>query len=266
MSGVLSIEDVRSILSEFLPALVSEHTEAIVLAGSTVYGNATLFSDIDVAHIVDAQYSGPEKKFYYLAGRLVSVNARTLGWWRHAVAQPETAIFVVPAMRRALIVLDSRGTFAQYQAHLTTFSWEPLQEAAYQFAGAALASQAETVHKILSAMVRGEGVYEPTARLTLDLTLAMAVHGGVLIESAGAYMRQVRQSLGNDSLWSSYHRTATAECRDDTVHPTLLQQAQAAIRLYRETFRLIESTVAPDRRDLARETVTIIDSVGRSVM
>jgi hypothetical protein len=266
MIGESSGNEVRGILDELVPTLVSAHTVAIVLAGSIVQGNATPFSDIDLAHIIDADYTGFEKQFYYRAGRLVSVNARTLDWWQRAVIQPEKAIFVVPAMQRAHIVLDPTGAFAHYQANLAEFSWQPLQQAAHQFAGATLASQAETVHKILSGLVRGEGLYEPTVVLTLDLTLVMAVHGGVLVESASSYMRQVRQTMGNDSTWSSYHRVATSDRHGGEAPSTLQQQAQAAIHLYRETFRLIESTMAPDRRDLAGATVDVIDILGQRVI
>lgn len=266
MTGTLSEEDVSGILAELVPTLLSSHTVAIILAGSTVHGNATPFSDIDLAHMVDADFTGPGKKFYYRAGRLVSVNARTIDWWRHAVMQPEKAIFIVPALQRAHIVLDQTGAFAEFQAQLAQFSWEPLQEAAHQFAGATLASQAETVHKILSGLIRGTGLYEPTVVLTLDVTLVMAVHRGVLVESAASYMGQVRESVGTDSIWSAYHRVATSECHDGEISPAVPQQARAAIRLYRETFRLIEPTMLPDCRDLAAATVQVIDTVGQTVL
>jgi nucleotidyltransferase-like protein len=248
---------------DFLDALValvfSEHTEAIVLAGSTVRGDATPYSDVDLAHIVHPSYAGPDKRFHYREGVLISVNARTIEWWRQAVTQPERAIFIVPAMQDARILLDPQGTFAQYRAELATFTWAPLQTLADRFAGATVAAQAETVHKILSALVRGEGMYEPVAMLTLDLTRAMAVQRGVLISSSAVHMREVRRAMGDTSAWSRCHRLATGELDEGESHPTSRQQAHASLQLYRETVRLLEDIMLPDRRELALSTARVVD-------
>jgi hypothetical protein len=95
--------------------------------------------------------------------------------------------------------------------------------------------------------------------LTLDLTLAMAVWHGVLMESSASYMRQVRAAVGDTSPWSHWHRLATGQDYGDAPMPTLRMQAQAAIRVYRETFRLIEPVMVSDRRELARATATVVD-------
>jgi predicted nucleotidyltransferase len=82
----MTLDDMKhdDLLAAVVAALSSEHTEAIVLAGSTVRGDATPYSDLDLAHIVKGGYTGPEKTFHYRAGRLVSVSARTFEWWRRA--------------------------------------------------------------------------------------------------------------------------------------------------------------------------------------
>lgn len=224
------------------------------------------YSDLDLAHIVDDSYTGPEKKFYYRGNLLVSVNSRTLEWWRRAITLPERAIFVVPAMRSARILLDPDGMFARYQSELADFSWAPLQPAADLFAAAATAAQAETVHKILGALWRGEGLYEPTVMLALDMTQVMAVQSGVMIDGSASYLRQVRAAVGDDSAWSRYHRITTGQCGPGETPPTQRQQAQAAIRLYRETFRLIEPVMPPDRRDLALATVAVVDDAEGTVL
>jgi predicted nucleotidyltransferase len=68
----------------------------MVLAGSAVRNAATAYSDIDLAHIMAEGYAGPEKRFHYRDGRLISVSMRTMSWWRRAVTQPERASFWFP--------------------------------------------------------------------------------------------------------------------------------------------------------------------------
>lgn len=126
MNSVLLSQRHTDVLAEFVETLSCEHTLAIVLAGSAVNGTASRYSDLDLAHIVDAAYTGPEKKFYYRGPQLVSVTARTIGWWELAVERPERALFVVPAMRSARILFDPHGIFARYQANLASFSWASL--------------------------------------------------------------------------------------------------------------------------------------------
>ncbi len=253
-----SDDDRVGLLTEFVETIRCVHTEAIVVAGSTVTGTATPFSDIDLAHVVGPDYTGPEKKFYYRGTQLISVNARTLEWWTLATQRPERAIFTVPAIRSAHILFDPDGTFARYRAGLATFTWAPLQAAADAFAGATLAAQAETVHKILSGLVRNEGMFEPASVLTMDLTLAMAVWHGVFVESSAAYHRQVREAMGDHSLWSNWHRIATGEDGADGSAVATRARAQAAIRLHGETFRQLEPVMTPDRRELAAATVAAV--------
>jgi predicted nucleotidyltransferase len=262
---MMTLDDLKhdELLADVVAVLSSEHTESIVLAGSTVRGDATPYSDLDVAHIVNDGYIGPEKNFHYRAGRLVSVSARTFEWWRRVIGQPERAVFLLPGIREARVLFDPHGAFGRFHAELDEFSWAPLQPAANTFAGATLAAQAETVHKILSALVRDEGMFEPAAMLTLDMTYLMAVQRGVLVESSASYIRQVRAAMGDGSAWSTYHRIATNQLGEASPAPSLRQQAIATLHLYRETFRLIESVMPPDRRDLAARTVQVVDEAFR---
>lgn len=266
MTQLLPDAPPADLLTSLVTSLTAPYTEAIVLGGSAAEGTATPYSDLDLAHIVDADYRGPEKHFHYRGSLLVSVNARTLAWWRQAVTQPERAIFVVQPMRKAHILFDPHGAFARWQTSLAACSWEPLQPAADRFAGATLAAQAETVHKLLSGLVRGKGLYEPTVTLTLEMTHAMAVHLGVLVESSASYMDQVRAAAGNASAWSAHHCVATCQPSHNKSSPDLRRQARAALGLYRETFRLIENKMLPDRRALTQATVAIVDEAAAHIL
>lgn len=256
------MEGVDAISNELLHTLATElsasDTVAMVLAGSTVRKNATAYSDIDLAHIMAEGYTGPEKRFHYRDGRLISVSMRTMTWWRRAVTQPERAIFLVPATRHARILLDPEGEFSRYQRELQDFSWAPLQPAANRFAGAALAAQAETVHKVLSALLRNEGLFESVTPLALDLTQIVAMQRGVLIETSAHYMQQIRHAVGDASEWSRFHRMATAQPRDGEPPATLRAQGLAVLYLYLETFRMIEGIMLPDRHPLAAATNSVV--------
>ncbi len=256
------MEGVDAISNELLYTLATElsasDTVAMVLAGSAVCNAATAYSDIDLAHIMPEGYTGPEKRFHYRAGRLISVSMRSMTWWRRAVTQPERAIFLVPVTREARILLDPEGEFSRYQRELQDFSWTPLQPAANRFAGAALAAQAETVHKVLSALVRNEGLFESVTPLALDLTNIVAVQRGVLIETSARYMDQVRHAVADASEWSRYHRVATAQPREGEPPTTLREQGLAVLHLYLETFRMIEGVMLPDRHTLAAATYSVV--------
>jgi len=256
------MEGVDAISNELLYTLATElsasDTVAMVLAGSAARNVATAYSDIDLAHIMPEGYAGPEKSFHYRDGRLISVSMRPMTWWRRAGTQPERAIFLVPAMRDARILLDPDGEFRRYLRELQDFSWTPLQPAANRFAGAALAAQAETVHKVLSALVRNEGLFESVAPLTLDLTQIVAVQRGALIETSAQYMHSVRQAAGDTSDWSRFHRLATAQPRPNAPSTTLRAQGLAVLHLYLETFRMIEDIMLPDRHALAAATCSVV--------
>lgn len=256
------MEEVDAISNELLHTLATElsasDTVAIVLAGSAVRNTATAYSDIDLAHVMAGGHAGPEKRFHYRDGRLISVSMRTMTWWRRAITQPERAIFLVPAMRDARVLLDPDGEFNRYLRELQDFSWTTLQPAANRFAGAALAAQAETVHKVLSALLRNEGLFESVAPLALDLTQIVAVQRGVLIETSAQYMQRVRHAVGDDSEWSRFHRVATAQPRPGEPATTLRQQGVAVLHLYLETFRMIERIMLPDRHALAAATSSVV--------
>jgi len=241
-------------------SLWGKHSQAFFIGGSSATGSATLYSDIDIVHVVSEGYTGPLRKFYYDGGLLAAVTARTLTDWRDAATQPERAIFVVPAIQSAIVLIDPQGVVADYKAELASFIWEPLQEKANHFAGALVASQAETVHKVLSGLVRSDNAYDATAILALDMTLAIAVFRGVLVESSATYMPRVRQSMGETSAWSQWHLIATSQRQQPT---SLREQAIAAVNLYHETFQVLRTHMAPDRRDLALATNAVVQSALR---
>ena len=260
MNGSTSLSD------EFLRALVDElagkQTVAIILAGSHAQGEATPYSDVDLAHLVAAPLSGPDKRYYYRDGHLVSVATRPLAWFRVAVTRPEQAVFYVAGLREARILLDREGAFRAFQQELEHFSWTPLQEAANAYASSAMMHLAEVAHKVLSALVRGGrmSLFEATSGLWYALTQAVAVQRGVLAVSSHTHMRQVQEAVGTDAPWTRYHGVVAASDVHAARTISVEARAIAALCLYRETVALLRPVIRLEHREVAEQTVVTIEA------
>jgi hypothetical protein len=258
MNGSTSLSD------EFLRALVDElagkQTVAIILAGSHARGEATPYSDVDLAHLVAAPLCGPDKRYYYRDGHLVSVATRPLAWFRATVTRPEQAVFYVAGLREARILLDREGAFRAFQQELEHFSWTPLQEAANAYASSAMMHLAEVAHKVLSALVRGDrlSLFEATSGLWYALTQAVAVQRGVLAVSSHTHMRQVREAVGTDAPWTRYHGVVAASDVHAARATSVEARAIAALCLYQETVALLRPVIRPEHREVAEQTVVTI--------
>lgn len=111
--------DVTALDEEFLSSLVTNlvhsNTIAIILGGSHVRGETTVWSDVDVLHLVTDVPSGSEKTYQFTSGHLVSIATRTLTWYQTMLTRPEQAIFIVPALREAGSLFDPQRQFHTFQ-------------------------------------------------------------------------------------------------------------------------------------------------------
>jgi hypothetical protein len=254
-----------SLSDEFLRALVDElagkQTVAIILAGSHAQGEATPYSDVDLAHLVAAPLSGPDKRYYYRDGHLVSVATRPLAWFRAAVTRPEQAVFYVAGLREARILLDRQGAFRAFQQELENFSRAPLQEAANSYASSAMMHLAELAHKVLSALVRGDklSLFEATSGLWYALTQAVAVQRGVLAVSSHSHVRQVREVVRTDAPWTRYHGLVAESGVQGARSKSVEAHATVALCLYQETVALLRPVIRSGHREVAEQTVVTIE-------
>ena len=208
---------------EFLKKLVVDlndnSVQAIILHGSYARGDARPpYSDIDLVRIVQESFPHPEhKRFLYRDGYLLSIASRPLSAYRKRFARPEKAIFAVPGVREARILLDKDGSFKTLQEEAWAWTWAPLQVAADAYASQLMVEQTEIVLKTLRALILHDLV--ALADMTLDLfsavTEAVAVQRGVLVESGNTYFHQVQKTIGVQSLWTQYHLRAAGI----TSHP-----------------------------------------------
>ena len=255
-----------SLPDAFLSALVAElDTDAVtamVLVGSYARGDATPFSDVDVIRFVCEEPDRAQQKLYtYRDGRLLGIVTRTLAHYREGFTVPERAIFEVPSMREAQILVDKDGAFRVLQQEARAFVWEPLQAAANDYASTVMMEYTEYVQKILRALLLGDelALSEMILDLLAAVTFAVDVQRGILAASGNSYFRQVYESVGVDAAWTRYHRFIAGIESGTTERATTQARGVVALHLYRETVQLLRSAFHPLHRDVIEQTVLIIE-------
>lgn len=245
--------------------LADEEIAGIVLAGSYARGEATPYSDIDIAPFLREDARPRRKQLFYRDGYLVSVSYKTVAGVRADLALPNRAIWVVNGYRGARVLLDRDGSILALLRDIEAFTWEPLQEAANLYAGASLAGSAEAVRKLLGDLLNGNDLALAfmTTNLLWNLTDLVAVQRGVMVKSDRTYYRQVQESVGLESAWTRYHNIAAGVTPLPTDAPgtTARSRAIAVLELYKETLTLAEGFIAPGHIETARQAVRIIQEV-----
>ncbi len=258
---------VAAVSHEFLSRLVAELDEdavtALILTGSVARGEATSYSDVDLTRFVreGSEYTA-YKPYTYREGRLISIHTRTISHYREQFTVPQEAIFVIPNLREARILLNKDGAFRTLQQEAEAWTWEPLQGAADRYAAGILITYIEYVHKTLRAFLRQDvfALSEMTLGLFSALTDAIAVHKGMLVASGNSYFQQVQETVGQESPWSHYHRRIAG------INTEVSTQARgiSALRLYQETAQHLWSTLDLTDRETVAQALTVIDQALQS--
>lgn len=242
--------------------LSDEETAGIVLGGSYARGDANPFSDIDFAPFLREGAPPRKKQLSYRDGYLVSISYKTVAGVMSDIKLPNRAIWVVNGFKGARVLLDRDGSVARLLREIEAFDWEPLQQAANDYAGASLAGSAEAVHKLLGDLSIGDdlALSLATANLLSNLTDLVAVQRGVLVRSDRTYYRQVQESAGLASAWTRHHNIA-AGVAHGPHHPQSTparSRALAVLTLYIETVTLVERAIAPGHRETAAQVVRML--------
>jgi predicted nucleotidyltransferase len=250
-------------LSEaFLSSLVAELDRddyvGILLGGSYASGEATEWSDVDIACIVHRNTKPARKRFFYREGKLVSVGIKSIEGIREELAKPETAIWVARGIGDFRILLDKDGSVTALLKMVKAFTWEPLRDAADRNASFWLMMAAEMAQKVANELSKGDelAVSFAIAKLFAELTLIVAISRGVLIRSDNSYYRQVEEAAG--PKWAQHHRGMTGADGPISVH----EQARKVLRLYCETALLMRSIMLPEHREVIEETVKRLERSG----
>jgi predicted nucleotidyltransferase len=238
----------------------SDEVTAIILGGSHARGTATPYSDVDFARFARTHPQGKNKRYFYRQSRLISVVTWSLDFMEESITRPEQAIWRVPALRDARILLDKEGVFAAFQQRLADFRWESLQERANAWASDVLMLLGEFAHKMLGALLTHDEttMAYATQDLLWSLPEVVAVQRGVLIEGSNQYYTLVQEAAGKDSAWTHYHRLAL--CLEPLPADLTPAEARgiAALRLYKETARLLRDVLLPDDRAVIEQTLQVI--------
>ncbi len=233
--------------------LADKDTSSIMLSGSGARGERHPYSDLDFYCFADTLPEAEQGRYtlQLQAGMLVSVTTTTVSEQRMAFTQPERAIWVVPGIRQARILIDRRGSLTALKNEAEAFNWEPLRSAASAYASYTLMGNSEEAQKILGGfyLQDRDRVLYGTLGMVLGMVKAMAVWHGVLIESENSYFHQVQKAAGAQSTWSTIFRAAAGYEMSD-----VWERGKAGLRLYVETAALMDAAINPQDRETINYT------------
>ena len=249
----------ETFLNTLVAELDNDDIVGITLGGSYVRGEATPYSDVDIACFVKDEVKLHPKRFLYRDNLLVSIGTKTVAKVRNDLLKPESAILIVSGLRR--ILLDKDGTVTRLIQEIEAFTWEPLQNAANRYASYRMMALAERVHKVLSELLKRDelALAYVTSELVYALTEVVAVQRGVFVKSESTYYLQVQAAAGQNSDWTGCHRWAVGVDSIPTKGSLVLTQAIAALRLYQETVKLLRPVLQQDHLVVAEQAVRMID-------
>lgn len=249
----------------FLEALVAEvdneDIRGIVLGGSQARGDATPYSDVDLACFVSDTFRPLRKRFMYRDGYLISVVLKTLEDVRRHLTDPYQALWTVPSFRQSRVLLDKDGSMAHLKQMVEDFTWDPLHTEAIGFAGHILICDVEFVHKLFGNIWKNNlsGAAYTTTRIFDGATMCMALYHGVFITTESLHYEEVEKAVGLDSLWAHYHRLLIGIETSDEDTSSIEARARLALRLYRETATILGSTLSEQRSAVIRQVLLLIE-------
>lgn len=243
-------------LQRLIAAYDAPEVTAFGLSGSFARGDATRYSDVDLLRFVRSGERPAEMR--YVEGVLLSLSTRSIEQDQAFFSQPTEVIWLVPMLRRMRILRDAEGELAQLQRQAELFDWEPLRAAAEAHASHDLVGYTEELHKVLSALLRQDeaAMAYATMGVVLGMVKIVAVAKGILVHSESLYFREVGTAVGTNSAWSKQLRLALGINEESSSVHT---RAQAALRLYRETVRLLEPILHPEDQEVIRTCSTLLD-------
>lgn len=238
---------------------------AIALGGSFVRGDATAYSDVDLACLIhERDPDGEHHRYSFVAGRLVGVSLMDYVGYRRAMSErPQSAIWLIPVMRELRVLYDPDGQLATLKHLAVDFDWQTLQPAADQFASYQLHEGCEMAMKLLGGLLAGNeaSLLRAVANMVGRLTDAVAVQRGLMIVSGNGYYPQVQVAGGLDTSWTRNHYLAAGY--DQSGHlVTTRMRAVAALDLWCETVRLLDEAIQPRHRAVIAETLRLVTEAG----
>jgi predicted nucleotidyltransferase len=251
-----------SLIQSLITRLDNPDVVGITYAGSYARGQAGPYSDVDLQIYV---HTLPETHYnlQYWDGRLVSLSFNTVEAEGANLLHPEHALWAVPGLRQAVILLDKDGSIARLKQSAIEFEWAALQALADQYALEELMGFAEEIHKILNGLLlkHESTVFYANWGLVRGLGRAVAVQRGLLMETENRFFEIIQDSVGPDSTWTQAFRLAMgAEIRISTL--PYISRGIGALKLYRETAALFKLIITEQHRPVIEMTLEAINSAG----
>lgn len=254
----------------FLRALASqldnENTVGITMAGSIARGEGGRYSDIDIQHyvLVVPETKVEANSLRFLDGFLVSVHTNTLEEEAAGLHDPHRAIWVVPGLRQARVLLDKEGSIVRLIESARNFRWSDIQPAADAMVSWQLCGLAEEVYKILGALEahdESKTLYAITS-LLFDLVETLLVQRGILVPTENAYFDLAQETAGRDSEWTRQLRLAAAFDPFLEGIPVYVSRGVAAMNLYRLTAEMMMDVLRPEDSAVVRRTLAVMTDAG----
>jgi hypothetical protein len=249
------------LLKRLTQELTDSNTLAIVLAGSHARGTATYYSDVDIMRYV--RILPPENERYrlrYEGETLISISTTSIIAERKKLARPENAIWAVPGLRQARILLDHEGLFAALQVEAGAFIWGPeMQQLADDYASEQLVGLAEEAHKIMGGLLKRDDnlTLYGAFGLSMGLLGIMATHRAIFIPSENDYFTVAIETIGIDSAWSYYFQATLGH---EGATPRM--RGVAALGLYMKTVDLLRPILRVEHARIVDKTWAIIAASG----
>ncbi len=260
----------RSYLTDaFLPDLVKEldHEDivGITLGGSYARGNATMYSDVDIACFWREGQTPPPKRFFYREDRLISVKMTSVAEFRAMLKRPQAVILFVGDKHQ--ILLDKDGSIAQLMKEIEAFRWEDLQSETDASISTWMMLKAEDIQKVLREFQQNNmpGLAYAISKLVSEMTLLTALNYKIFIINDSNYYRQVEEAAGLDSAWTRWHRIATGIVPGPMGIDPLRARGITVLRLYHETFAITKSAMQPDHRAVVEHVLRIVEEATKEL-
>lgn len=252
-----------SFLQSLVARIDTPNVVGITYSGSFARGEAGPYSDVDLQVYVREL---PEQKYrlYLWDDHLVSIAYSTIEKERDSLLHPERAIWSVPGLRQAVILLDKDDSLAGLKQAAQDFEWSALQAKADAYAEEELMGFAEEVHKILNGLLNNDEstILNALSGLSLGLRRAVAVQRGLLIETENRYFDIVQDSIGRASNWTRAFRLAIGADLSPEADPPFKYRGMAGLALYCETYSLFRAIISDQHCEVIEETLKRIKNVG----
>lgn len=256
----------ESFLQSVIDRLDGPDVIGIIMSGSHARDEADRFSDVDIQRYVK---TFPEKEAYryilrYWEGWLVSIHTTTLETEYTELNHPGHAIWAIPGVRQARILLDKNGSIALLKQVAESRTWADLQPAADAYAAEEVMGCAEEAHKILSGLVRQ---HESTVLYAVwgilqGMMRAVAVQRGLLICTENEYFDLVQDAAGRASAWTAAFRLSAGFDPGPADLPPYQARGRAALALYRETATLMVHIIPAHHREVIDTSLSLIEESG----